>query len=424
MKLVAKLLIVALAISHGFVMTANASPAGSTCKKLGANKKVKKAEFICTKVGKKRVWVKVKLPVATPIPTPLPTPAPSTSPSPSPTPTKVPQYLSAREAKVGADCSVNDEYSATLDGPVSCEGVWTLIPKEKDSVASRAYRYVLGEYLKNSEGDLSIIWRIDPTTPEWKNQIQTGMVAGARLWGTSPAGSPPRYVFVSHKSDWLFDQFVKDGLIKNEFRRATMFQGSCNAGLTGSDTSDSSFWFYKFDDINCTTNVGFFQVPAHEYTHYAQEVLSKNRWNKVKKVAWLDEGLPSFIGGALGPMSGMPNNLRSMWAMELNRVVRDLAFYNVGIGELLQESRWNDVFPLGAIAMEAMVASIGFEKTKQIYIELSYEGTTYEEAITKVTGVGISGWNSIMQGYVDSVKSTKPWTLDYLLSEYTQKKAS
>jgi hypothetical protein len=40
-----------------------------------------------------------------------------------------------------------------------------------------------------------------------------------------------------------------------------------------------------------------------------------------------------------------------------------------------------------------------------------------------VTGVNIAGWNTILQGYIDSVKADKPWGLDFLLQEYAKKKA-
>jgi len=300
---------------------------------------------------------------------------------------------------------------------------WNLIEKVNDTVESRAFRYVLDEYLSKPEGKLSIIWRIDPSTPEWKDKMQTGMIAGARLWGTSPEGSAPRYSFVSHDPDWLFDAFVKEGLIKSESRRATMFQGPCNAGITGAETRNESFWFYKFSQPGCLTNAGFFQVPAHEYTHYAQEVLSKQGWNKVERVPWLDEGLSSFIGAALGPMSEMRNDIRALWLTDLYRAKQSLAFFSRGIESVYRDSTWGDVYPLGAIANEALVAAIGFQATKQIYIELATDKTTYDQAFIRATGLNLAKWTELLQGYVDSVKQNNAWTLQYLLQEVEKKKA-
>ena len=112
-----------------------------------------------------------------------------------------------------------------------------------------------------------------------------------------------------------------------------------------------------------------------------------------------------------------------MWAKNVRRVFRDVAFFERGIPGVYSSRNWGDVYPLGAIANEALVAVIGFKGAKQIYLELSTPNTTYDQAITKVTGVNIAGWNGILQGYVDSVKDLKPWTLEFLLQEYAKKKA-
>lgn len=373
---------------------------------MGQEKKSKSGKLICKEAGKKKLWRKAAVKKKT-------------------TPENV-EYVSADKAEVGKDCSIKGLFAATLEGPVKCDGKWNLVSRDADTVETRAYRYVLEEYLAQPEGELSIIWRIDPSTPEWKNQIETGMIAGARLWGTSPAGSAPRYSYVSHDPDWLFDKFKEDGLIQNESRRERMFQGLCNAGLSGSETQPPvSFWFYKFSNASCLNNVGFYQVPAHEYTHYAQEVLSSNRWFEagLVRIPWLDEGLASFIGAALGPMSGMPRNIQSLWVDEFrNNVVRDLSFFNEGVSSVYQDERWGDVYSSGAIASEAMTAIIGFKGVKQIYTELSVTGTTYDGALIKATGIGTTGWVEILQGYLNSVKQSKPWSLEFLLAEYAKKK--
>jgi len=408
---------------------------GTKCTKVGAIKKTSTATYICKKSGTKLTWQKVvkktaaPKPTLTPTPSPTPTPTPTSeptpiAPTPSPTPTPTPKinYVTAAEAKVNEPCEVTFATAYTLDGPVICFQTWNLIDKVNDTVESRAYRYVLEEYLSKKEGKLSIIWRIDSTTPEWKEKMLAGMNAGARLWETSPEGSAPRYAFVSHDPDWLFDAFVKEGLIKSEARRATMFQGPCNAALTGAETRNESFWFYKFSIPGCLTNAGFFQVPAHEYTHYAQEVLSKQNHYKSGSLPWLNEGLPSFIGAALGPMSNMRNDIRALWLIDLARTQKDLTYFSGGGQDLHLQPNWGDVYPLGAIANEALVAAIGFKATKQIYIELATEKTTYDQALLRVTGLNVAKWTELLLGYVDSVKQNNPWTLQYLLQEVEKRK--
>jgi len=436
MKRFARLVIVAIVVALFPISTSSAAIVGTKCSKAGATKKTATATYFCKKSGTILTWQKVvkktaaPKPTLTPTPSPTPTPTPTSEPTPvvptpTPTPTPTPKinYVTAAEAKVNEPCEVAYATAYTLDGPVLCFQTWNLVDKANDTVESRAYRYVLEEYLSKKEGKLSIVWRIDPTTPEWKDKMLAGMKAGARLWETSPEGSAPRYAFVSHDPDWLFDAFMKEGLVKNESRRTTMFQGPCNAALMGPENQNESFWFYKFSIPGCLTNAGFFQVPAHEYTHYAQEVLSKQGWNKVERVPWLDEGLASFIGAALGPMSEMRNDIRALWLKEFKNGSRDLTFFSRGIDSVYRDSQWGEIYPLGAFANEALVAAIGFKATKQIYLELAADKTTYDQAFIRATGLNTAKWNEVLQGYVNSVKQNNPWTLQYLLQEVEKKKA-
>lgn len=434
MKRLSRIIVLTLLASIISIAPSNSAIAGTKCTKVGAVKKTASNMYLCKKVGTKLLWQKVTVkvaapkptPVASPTPSPTPTPEPTPSPTPTPTPTPSPtpkiNYVTAAEARVNTPCEVDFTTAFTMDGPVLCFKTWNLVAKENDSVESRAYRYILEEYLAQPEGKLSLIWRIDPTTPEWKEKMQTGMIAGARLWGTSPEGSAPRYVFISHDPDWLFDAFVKEGLIKSESRRANMFQGPCNAALTGAETRNESFWFYKFSLTGCLTNAGFFQVPAHEYTHYSQEVLSKKN-HYAENLPWLNEGLPSFIGSALGPMSNMRNDIRALWLIDLARTQKDLAYFSLSKQELYNQPNWGDVYPLGAIANEALVAAVGFKSVKQIYVELAKDGTTYDQAFVRTTGLNVSKWTELLQGYVDSVKRNSPWTLQYLLEEVAKRKS-
>ena len=79
--------------------------------------------------------------------------------------------------------------------------------------------------------------------------------------------------------------------------------------------------------------------------------------------------------------------------------------------------------PIGAFANEALVAAIGFKAIKQIYVELATEKTTYDQAFVRATGLNVSKWTELLQGYVDSVKKNSPWTLQYLLDEVAKKKS-
>jgi len=401
----AALLALALFVSPGTTQPTFAKE-GAVCKQIGATKKVAGKNLTCAKVGKKLIWRLAKSkPVATPTPTPSPTEV---------------ELVFADKARAGAACNFKNERAQTKTGPLICDGTWKVVTRESDSVESRAFRIVLEEYLARPEGELSLIWRVDPATPAWKDQVKDGMVAGARLWGTSPIGSDPRYVYVSPDGSWIIEKAKEDGLLKKDSNRD--YQGACNAGIVGDDFEKQSYWFYKFTNPQCVNTVGFYQVAAHEYTHFAQEALSKRQWQKVKQVPWLDEGLASFIGGALGPYGVNRNDLRNLWLTEAGTVSRDLKFFSVGDMNVYQDSRWGDVYPMGAIALEGMVVLIGIEGVRKIYSELATPGTSYEEAFRKTTGVGVANWTELLQGYFDSVRKYEPWSIAKLQSEYAAKR--
>lgn len=379
---------------------------GATCKQVGATKKVAGKTLTCTKAGKKLTWRAAK---ATPV----------ASPTPSPSPTEI-EIVFIDKARAGAGCNFKDERAQTKTGPLICDGTWKVVSKENDNVESRAFRIVLDAYLARPEGELSLIWRIDPTTPAWKDQVKDGMVAGARLWGTSPKGSDPRYVYVSPDGDWIIEKAKEDGLLKKDSTRE--FQGPCNAGIVGDDFDKQSYWFYKFTFQQCTNHIGFYQVGAHEYTHYAQEALSQRQWQRGKQVPWLDEGLASFIGGALGPFGSNRNDLRELWLTEAGSVSRDLKFFSTSGMSVYGDARWGDVYPMGAIAVEGMVVLVGLEGITKIYTELATPGTTYEDAFRKATGMSVATWTDLLQGYFDSVRKREPWSIAKLQSEYAARR--
>lgn len=399
-RLLSTLLALSLAVTLATPQTTFAKE-GAACKQVGTTKKFAGKMLTCTKSGKKLTWRAGKV-------APIPSPSPSL------------QFASATTARAGDGCFTKGDTSQTGTGPLICDGTWKVVAESDDSVESRAFRIVLNEYLSRPEGELSLIWRVDPKTPAWKDRVKDGMVAGARLWGTSPAGSSPRYVYVSTDGNWIIDRAKEDGLLRPDSTRE--YQGVCNAGIVGDDFDKQSYWYYKFSAAQCVGDIGFYQVGAHEYTHYAQEALSKRQWQKVKQVPWLDEGLASFIGGALGPFGAGRNDLRRLWLASTPRVFRDLKFFSAGEMSVYRDASWGDVYPMGAMAAEGMVALIELEGIRKIYTELAIPGTTYEEAFQRATGMSVATWTELLQGYFDSVRKGAPWSLAKLQSEYAAKR--
>ena len=349
MKKIAIIAITALALL--FPEPAEAAvKAGQVCKKVNQSATSNGKKFTCVKSGKKLVWR------ASPVPQPASTPTASATPSPEPIKTEQRQLeiTSSSAAKIGTGCSFSGTHVGLLEGPAQCkeangQKIWTLIAKESDSVASRAYRYVLEKYLAAPEGNLAMDIRMDPNTPEWGKKIQKGMYAGARFWETSPSGSAPVPTLISADINWWpaqLDTLNYSG--KDEYLKR-IAAGTCQAGFHG---GPNPFWSFAFRESNCVTNVGFKQVPAHEYTHYAQAVLSNSLSSQKPRVPWMEEGLASFIGGALGSHSDMGSDLRISWAMDLRSNQAPLDFFSKDERSVYESTKWGDIYPVGAIALE------------------------------------------------------------------------
>lgn len=90
MKKLLILLSVTSLVSIPAINANSAVKAGMVCSKAGQVKKSNGLSFICTKKGKKLVWVKSLKGIAAPVPSVSPTPSSSPAPSPSITPTPTP----------------------------------------------------------------------------------------------------------------------------------------------------------------------------------------------------------------------------------------------------------------------------------------------------------------------------------------------
>jgi hypothetical protein len=417
MKRIAIVAITALALL--FPDSADAAvKAGQICKKINQSATSNGKKFTCVKSGKKLIWRPSQ--VLQSLPTPeISTPTPSKSAEPEI------ELTSSSAAKLGTRCLFSGSYVGLAAGPAVCAGesgqkLWTLVTKENDSVASRAYRFVVEKYLAAPEGNLAMDIRLDPKTPEWGKRIEKGMFAGARFWGTSPSGSAPVPTLISADLDWWPAQLdlVKDPGKEDYLKR--LKNSTCQAGFHG---GPNPFWSFAFREANCLNNVGFKQVPAHEYTHYAQGVLSGSLNNQQPRVPWMEEGLASFIGGALGVFSDMGTDLRFGWSADLRGNQVALDFFSKDERAVYDSPQWGDIYPVGAIALEGFVALVGMEGVLNYYAEIK-GGATTDKAMEKVFGLSVSRSAQLLNKYVDSVRAKSDWSLEKLSSEWLSAKAS
>lgn len=395
--------------------------AGQICKKINQSATSNGKKFTCIKSGKKLIWKLAPASKAADTPLKLPT---VSAEEPKEQERQL-EVTSSAAAKLGTGCSFSGTHVGLLEGPAQCtevngQRIWSLIAKENDSVASRAYRYVLEKYLAAPEGNLAVDIRMDPNTPDWGKKIEKGMFAGARFWGTSPSGSAPVPTLISADLNWWpaqLDALNYSG--KDEYLKR-IAAGTCQAGFHG---GANPFWSFAFREANCVTNVGFKQVPAHEYTHYAQAVLSGSLNSQKPRVPWMQEGLASFIGGALGVASDMGTDLRFSWASDLRGNLVAVDFFSKDERSVYESPKWGSIYPVGAIATEGLVALIGMDGVLKYYSGIK-DGLSADQAMVSALGLSVSKAAKLLDGYVTSVSSMNEWSLAKLQSEWESAKKS
>jgi hypothetical protein len=278
----------------------------------------------------------------------------------------------------------------------------------------------LEKYVAAPEGNLVMDIRMDPNTPEWGKKIEKGMYAGARFWGTSPVGSTPVIALISADLNWWPKQLKELNYSGTDehLKRITNF--TCQAGFHG---GPNPFWTFSFREANCLTNVGFKQVAAHEYTHYAQSVLAGTTKDQKPRVPWMEEGLASFIGGALGLVSGMGADLRTNWASDLRGNLVEVDFFSIDEKSIYESPKWGAIYPVGAIATEGLVALIGMDGVLKYYSGIK-DGLSADQAMVSSFGLPVSKAARLLDGYVTSVSSMNEWSLEKLQSQWEEAKKS
>ncbi len=412
--LVATILMLVLVASNTAPAVA-APKAGAKCVKAGATQSANGKKFTCIKSGNQLVWNKGKA-----IPKAAPAASPTTSSTPKPTAQKV-EVVSSQWAEPNMGCTFKGETAFTLKGPVICENdLWTLVSRDKDSIESRAYRYVIERWNKQPDGNLTVTFYIDPKADTWTSEIEAGLRAGARFWGTSEAGSRPIPAFISDNYVYIEEAIAKAGLQqtqddKDRNRRA---QGG-QAGWHGSYPDPNAYWDFLFPNPRSRTDVGYFQVAPHEYTHFAQSKMSNGKSWDSAHMPWINEGLASYFGSALGPMSKMPHNQIDNWRGNLKFVSTPLSFFSKPDRGVYESNKWGDVYPMGAFAAQGLVALFGVDGIINYYTDLS-TGIGNEASYKKNFKLGSQALTELMESYVNSVSKRENWSLETLENKYKE----
>jgi hypothetical protein len=393
-------------LSVGTTQTAFAAApkAGKKCSKLASTQTYAGKKFTCIKSGSKLIWNKGVV-------------IPKTA-SPKPSPSVSVKFAPATEAEQNLGCYLEGEEALSLSGSLVCtKERWLLVQKENDSVQSRAYRFVLERWNKQPEGNLTVDFYIDQSSGSWVNEIESGLKAGARFWGTSTAGSKPIPAFISSNPTFIEEALVKAGIKQTIDSRDR--NRNARGGQAGFHGGPNAYWDFLFKTPDTRTNVGYFQVGPHEYTHYAQSQLAAgSNWGEA--APWFNEGLASFIGSALGPMIKMPHNQMNDWRANLSpSLTTPIAFFNESNESVYRSSEWGNVYPLGALATQAVVALVGVDAVISFYQDLG-SSNNKESAYKKNFKLESSKLVTVLQGYIDSIRSKKEWTLPTLETQYKE----
>ena len=331
-------------------------------------------------------------------------------------------FSTAEFAIEGNICSISGEISFGATAPLECaKGVWSAKKMAEDSVATRAYRYVIDRYNAKPSSTPNLLLRIDPKAGNWKNDVAGGIIAGARFWGTSKSSDAAIPSYISERGEYITEMLKADGINENaedgKRNRDAAARGGGQAGFHG------RYFDFIFSETS-SKNTGFYQVGPHEYTHYAQMVLSNNRTGMVEREFWIDEGCATLIGTSMGSVLKLPQNQRAeiLESISNQKDRLPLKFFSRGSQASYAEPRFNQVYDTGFFACEALVALKGIDAIESVYKELASPSANYDTALTSVYGVGLDALIPFLQNYIDSVRKNKVMTLLDLESGFSKLK--
>lgn len=338
----------------------------------------------------------------------------------TPVPTKAPMkvYVGAFEAELNKYCNEKGATAFSLSGPLVCTNEKWILADKNSSISAAAFASVISRWNRMPETDINLKINKGPKVGVWADKIPVGIKAGARFWGTNDLNPPSLPIFISDSHIFIEQQLAKAGIIQDE---KSKLQNASTHGAQAAfhiDPNGVAYFDFLFEREDVRHDVGFFQVGPHEYTHFAVYLISKGNWIKNGNLPWLNEGMASYIGSALGPMCGMPHNEMEDWMRNLQFTHEKLTTFSAENAAALSSDQLNDIFPTGAFASEALVALAGIDSYVNLYTDLA-NGKSYDEAFLSNFGTSSLALTKMLSNYVESVKANKPWTLKELQDKYS-----
>ena len=361
--------------------------AGDACSKLGSIKTVKSVSYKCNSVKGKKIYqaVPAKKNVP-PKPIAVPTLAPVTQATPAPVPVKF----------------------ANLSGGISLVAFTNLI-NYADSQPTLKSGDVILELSPNASQSLA-----DATLKD--------MQKGFQFWQLfTPSTTKIHMVFADRADlDWfkVTMERIQPGTsdwLPRIYSLASSVPKNAYAGANGRDASGNALFFYLPGTSTVATSSGWLGVGPHEWTHFAQNVMTGDIRNAP---CWFKEGQATYFGNAIS------NNILKEWPIVWRNQILSMKYDYPEFFELNEESlkKWfinhelnmpNDVcgpdgaFMIGGIATEYLVGTIGVDGVNNFQLKLK-GGQDWKTAIFQVTG---KSYETLMEEIVKFVLLQRSWSL-------------
>ena len=341
--------------------------AGATCK--GLNKKVeyKNKSYTCVKKGNKLVWSKgVAIKNAAPAVAPSPTASPIPSPTPTPTPTPTQSSFEAWTLNIDVK-SLSDQAQENFLS-------WT---KGRVGVTINHTQII---QVNSNVNRMSILKRSDDL--------------GAQLFSSYfPQGS---VTVIGATESWTTEELSKNGWISTCRNQSMPGVAYCLSNTRHHGyvvTGDATY-----DPRNPGSDGG--ALLAHEYFHLVQANLSQTTSGVRTKSgdansanafpAWFLEGTAEFVGYSVAALSQSASywdgRARMLSYAPPEESINKNAIADYEIRTCCGNNTPTYPYNIGQVATEYIVASIGFQKMLDIWID--YATTrNFEKSFERVTGI-------------------------------------
>ena len=341
--------------------------AGASCK--GLNKKVeyKNKSYTCVKKGNKLVWSKgVAIKNAAPAVAPSPTASPIPSPTPTPTPTPTQSSFEAWTLNIDVK-SLSDQAQENFLS-------WT---KGRVGVTINHTQII---QVNSNVNRISILKRSDDL--------------GAQLFSSYfPQGS---VTVIGATESWTTEELSKNGWISTCRNQSMPGVAYClsNARHHGYVVTGDA----TYDPRNPGSDGG--ALLAHEYFHLVQANLSQTTSGVRTKSgdansanafpAWFLEGTAEFVGYSVAALSQSASywdgRARMLSYAPPEESINKNAIADYEIRTCCGNNTPTYPYNIGQVATEYIVASIGFQKMLDIWID--YATTrNFEKSFERVTGI-------------------------------------